>query len=305
MTSPDSAPLACCRSWAGLTLHRPVVMGILNVTPDSFSDGGERFAAPAAIEAGMTMAAEGADVIDVGGESTRPGGKPVAADVEQQRVIPVITALAAAGLCVSIDSRNGSTMQTALAAGARIVNDVSALAHDPGALAVVARHGCPVVLMHMRGTPATMGAHARYDDVVREVRAELAERVEAALRAGVRPEQIALDPGIGFAKRAAHSQAVLRRLPDLASLGYPLLVGVSRKSFIGALSQEPLASRRLGGSIAGGLYALMQGASILRVHDVRQTVQAVRVWQALFHGSIRSDSTILSGFAKSHSFDDG
>jgi dihydropteroate synthase len=268
--------------WTDLNFGRPLVMSILNVTPDSFSDGGRRTNTHDAISAGLTMAADGADIIDIGGESTRPGAAPVSPEMEQDRVVPVIQTLAAAGLRVSVDTRNATTMRAALGAGATIVNDVSALAHDPLAAGVVADSGCAVVLMHMRGTPATMYADAVYSDVVAEVRAELSSRVEAALQAGVQSEQIAIDPGIGFAKRAPHSLAVLRGLPELAGLGYPVVVGVSRKSFIGAASAEPKADQRLGGSLAAGLFAVLRGASILRVHDVRETVQAVRVWQTLF-----------------------
>jgi dihydropteroate synthase len=274
---PDSV-----MQWAGLRLDRPRVMGILNVTPDSFSDGGNRLGAEAAVEAGLAMIAAGADIVDVGGESTRPGAAPVPPEVEQARVVPVIGALAAAGHCISVDTRNAATMQAALGAGARIVNDVTALAYDPLAAGLIARLGCPVVLMHMRGAFATMYADARYIDVVAEVRAELEGRIAAAIRAGIRPEQIAIDPGIGFAKQAGHSMAVLRGLSGLKDLGYPLLVGASRKSFIGAIAGEPDPGRRLGGSLAAGLFAVLRGASILRVHDVRETVQALCVWQTLF-----------------------
>ena len=268
--------------WAGFRLDRTLVMGILNVTPDSFSDGGRRTDPSDSIAAGLAMAADGADIVDVGGESTRPGAEMVPPEVEQARVVPIIRALAGKGLCVSVDTRNASTMRAALTAGARIVNDVSALVHDPRSAGVVAESGCPVVLMHMRGTPATMAARALYEDIVAEVRAELSVRIESAVQVGVRPEQIAIDPGIGFAKRSAHSQGVLRGLPDLVSLGYPVLVGLSRKRFIGALTKEPEAGRRLGGSLAAGLFAVLRGASILRVHDVRETVQAGSVWQTLF-----------------------
>jgi len=257
-------------------------MGILNVTPDSFSDGGRRTDPRVSIAAGLAMAADGADIIDVGGESTRPGAEEVPPEAEQDRVVPIIRALVAEGLCVSVDTRNASTMRAALTAGARIVNDVSALAYDPLSTGVVAGTGCPVVLMHMRGVPATMATQAVYGNAVAEVRAELAQRIAAAVQAGVGPAQIAIDPGIGFAKRSAHSQAVLRGLPELVSLGYPVLVGLSRKSFIGAMTEEPEADRRLGGSLAAGLFAVFRGASILRVHDVRETVQALRVWQTLF-----------------------
>ncbi len=268
--------------WADLDLDRPRVMAILNVTPDSFSGDGRLPATEAAIKAGLAMVSQGADIIDIGGESTRPGAAPVPPDVELARVVPVIAALAAAGHCVSVDTRNAATMQAALAAGARIINDVSALSHDPLSAGVVARHGCPVVLMHMRGEFASMYSEARYTDVVAEVRAELAERIGAAIRAGVRPQQIAIDPGIGFAKQANDSVAILRRLSGLQNLGYPMLVGVSRKSFIGAIADEPDPGRRLGGSLAAGLFAVLRGASILRVHDVRETVQALKLWQSLF-----------------------
>jgi dihydropteroate synthase len=268
--------------WAGLSLDRPRVMGILNVTPDSFSDGGQRMSPQAAIAAGLAMAKAGADIIDVGGESTRPGAEPVPSDLEMERVLPAIRALSAAGLIVSIDTRHADTMREAVAAGARIVNDVSALVDDPRSAGVVAELDCPVVLMHRRGDSATMNARAVYQDVVAEVRAELSIRIEAAIQAGVQPRQIAIDPGIGFAKQAIHSVEVLRRLSDLGSLGYPILVGASRKSFIGRLSGESQADRRLGGSLAAGLFAVLRGASILRVHDVGDTVQALKLWKTLF-----------------------
>jgi len=256
-------------------------MGVLNVTPDSFSDGGIHLDPTNAIQAGVAMANAGADIIDVGGESTRPGAQPTSPAEEQSRVLPVIRALATAGLRVSIDTRHATTMAAALDAGATIVNDVTALSHDPAALPLVAARECPVVLMHMRGDFATMYARAVYIDVAREVRDELAARIAACEAAGIRRANIAIDPGIGFAKTAAHSVAMLRGLGALRELGCPILVGVSRKSFIGALVEEPQASRRLPGSLAAALFALSHGASILRVHDVAETVQALRVWQAL------------------------
>ncbi len=268
-------------TWAGLTLDRPRVMGILNVTPDSFSDGGRHTDLQAAIDAGLALAAEGADIIDVGGESTRPGALPVPPEEEQARAIPVVRSLADAGLRVSIDTRNAATMRAALDAGAQIVNDITALTHDAEAAPLVAARGCPVVLMHMRGTPADMNSRAVYDDVVAEVGRELAASLITARHAGIAPEAIALDPGIGFAKLSEHSIAVLRALPALAALGHPLLVGVSRKAFIGHLSGEPDPTRRIPGSIAAALFAVLRGASILRVHDVRETVQALHVWHTL------------------------
>ena len=256
-------------------------MGVLNVTPDSFSDGGEFLDPRAAIAAGLAMAAAGADIIDIGGESTRPRSQPTDQDEERRRVVPVIRGLIAAGVRVSVDTRHASTMAAALDAGASIVNDVSGLAHDPTAAPLVAARGCPVVLMHMRGSPSDMHTHSRYHDVGAEVVRELRERIEAAERAGIARDDIAIDPGLGFAKTAGQSMELLRRLPELAVLGLPILVGASRKSFIGAITGEKDARRRLPGSLAAGLFALSRGAAILRVHDVPETVQAVRVWHGL------------------------
>jgi dihydropteroate synthase len=267
--------------WAGLPSGRPLVMAVLNVTPDSFSDGGRHLDPAAAIVAGRAMMAAGADLLDVGGETTRPRSAPTPPEVERARVLPVVAALAGAGIAVSIDTRHAATMDAALRAGARIVNDVSALTHDPEAAAVVAGHGAPVVLMHMRGTPATMHAHAVYKDVAREVTEELALRIAAAVTAGIALENIAIDPGIGFAKMPADNLALLRRLGLLLSLGRPVVAGVSRKVFIGRLSGEADPARRGAGSIAAGLHAALHGASVLRVHDVAETVQAVRVWRGL------------------------
>jgi dihydropteroate synthase len=268
-------------AWAGVDLSRPCVMGVLNVTPDSFSDGGDHADADAAIAAGRAMLAAGAAIIDVGGESTRPGSAATPPAVEQARILPVVRALAGAGACVSVDTRHAATMQAALDAGARIVNDIAGLAFDPDALGVVARAGCAVVLMHMRGTPDTMHSFAQYDDVVAQVADELAERLQAATRAGVAAERIVLDPGIGFAKTGEQNLVLLRGLPVLRRLGRPLLVGVSRKRFIGRITGVEAPRDRLGGSLAAGLFAAAQGAAILRVHDVAQTVQALRMWQAL------------------------
>jgi dihydropteroate synthase len=264
----------------GLPAGRPLVMGTLNVTPDSFSDGGRFLAADRAIAAGEAMRAAGADIIDIGGESTRPGADPVPVAEEQARVLPVIRALAPGGP-VSIDTRNAVTMRAALAAGAAIVNDVSALRHDPEALSAVAEAGCPVVLMHMRGTPATMKALATYRDVALDVAEELAARVAEAEAAGIPRGRIVLDPGIGFAKTPAQNLALLARLGVLHGLGCPLLVGVSRKSFIGLYGGAPNTDDRLPGSLAAGLAAVAAGAAILRVHDVAETVQALALWQAI------------------------
>ncbi len=256
-------------------------MGILNATPDSFSDGGVHFAPAACIAAGLAMLAAGADILDVGGESTRPGAVPVSPDQEQLRVLPVIAALAAEGACVSVDTRHADTMEAALRAGASIVNDVSALTHDPRSPSVVAASDCRVVLMHMRGTPRTMMGLAAYDDVVAEVCQELATRVSAAEAAGVARERIIVDPGFGFAKTPAQSLALLRGLPALAVLGLPILAGVSRKGFLGVYGGEADPALRGPASLAAALFAASHGAAMLRVHDVAETVQALRVWQAL------------------------
>ena len=256
-------------------------MGILNTTPDSFSDGGDHLDAATAIAAGERMLADGAHILDIGGESTRPNATPVSPAEEQSRVLPVIAALARHGAVISIDTRNATTMARALDAGATIVNDVSALTHDPAALALVASSACPVVLMHMRGAPATMKRLAVYTDVATEVLAELRARRDAALAAGILLSNIMLDPGLGFAKTAEHTIELLRRLPLLQELGCPLLVGISRKSTIGMLANEPDPRRLAPGSLAAALFAITRGASVVRVHDVHETVQALRIWQGL------------------------
>jgi dihydropteroate synthase len=268
-------------TWAGFNLTAPLVMGILNVTPDSFSDGGQHATQADAIAAGLAMRDAGADIIDVGGESTRPNAPAIPAPTEIARIVPVIQALADAGATVSADTRNAATMAAALDAGARIINDVSGLTHDPAAAGLIAARGCAVVVMHTRGTPRTMDAQARYDDIAEEVLAELLHRRDAALAAGVAPRDIALDPGFGFAKLGAQNLALLRATKRFASLGHPLLIGVSRKRFIGEFSGQPEAKKRFPGSIAAGLYALTQGAAILRVHDVAETVQAIKIWREL------------------------
>ena len=271
-------PALATRHWAGLP-PGPQVMGIVNVTPDSFSDGGR--SASAAIALGEAMLADGAAIIDVGGESTRPGAAPVTPALEQQRILPVIAALARQGARISVDSRNAATMALALEAGASIVNDVSGLTFDHASAGVVARAQCPVVLMHMRGTPRTMDSLARYDDVTAEVTAELAARIAAAEAAGVARAAIAIDPGFGFSKNSAQSVDLLRRLSHLVNLGRPIIAGLSRKRFVGALSQVEEPAERDAASIAAALFAVTRGASVLRVHNVRAMVQALRVWTVL------------------------
>jgi dihydropteroate synthase len=278
--------------WAGFDLAEPVVMGILNVTPDSFSDGGQHASREDAIAAGLAMLQSGADIVDVGGESTRPNAAVVPAAEEIARIVSVIRALAATGAVISADTRNAATMAAALDAGAKIINDVSGLSHDPAAAPLIAARACPVILMHMRGTPRTMDAQASYDDVVAEVLAELQARRDAAAQAGIKAHNIALDPGFGFAKLGAQNLSLLRATRRFAALGQPLLIGVSRKRFIGTFGGAPEPEKRFPGSISAGLYALSQGANILRVHDVAETVQALKIWRELTDPPVESARTL-------------
>ena len=272
------------RSFAGLTLDRPLVMGVVNVTPDSFSDGGE-FAEPAAaIVHGLALLDQGADIIDVGGESTRPGASATTIEKERRRVLPVVEALAGRGAKVSIDTRQSTVMRDAIAAGASIVNDVTALAGDPDSLDVVARSNVAAILMHMHGEPATMQAAPAYDDVVGEVEAFLAARLAIAEAAGIPRAHLAIDPGIGFGKTLDHNLLLLRATRRLKRLGVAVVVGVSRKSFIARLSKGEPPKQRLAGSLAAALAALARGADVLRVHDVAASVQAIAVWRAIEQG---------------------
>lgn len=267
--------------FAGLSMDRPVVMGIVNVTPDSFSDGGDHADTERAVAAALAMAEAGAGIIDVGGESTRPGSAAVSPEEECARVLPVIRALAERGLTVSVDSRHALVMEQSLAAGAKILNDISALEGEPASLAVAARSGAPVILMHMQGEPGTMQNEPHYDCAPLDVYDYLAARREACLKAGIAADNLCLDPGIGFGKTVDHNLEVLARLGLYHALGCPLLLGVSRKTFIGRLSRNEPPRQRLAGSLAVGLAGLDQGVQILRVHDVAETVQAVALWQAM------------------------
>ncbi len=267
--------------YAGLDLGRPQVMGVINVTPDSFSDGGDRFDVGRAVDDGLAMVEAGAAILDVGGESTRPGSAPVEADEELRRVLPVVRGLAGAGAPVSIDTRRARVMAAALDAGARIVNDVTALAGDSDSLALVAARQVPVVLMHMRGEPRTMQADPSYDDAPRDVYDALAERVAACEAAGIARARIAVDPGIGFGKTAAHNLQILDHMALYQGLGCAVLLGVSRKSFIGKLSTGEPAKGRLPGSLAAALAGLERGVQIVRTHDVAETMQAIAVWRAI------------------------
>jgi len=262
-------------------LDQPQVMGIINATPDSFSDGGSYADAAAAAEAGANMAAQGAAVIDVGGESTRPGSTTVWENDEIERVVPVIEQLTTGGNAVSIDSRKSAVMSAALKAGARLVNDVSALTWDEQSAGVAAAAGVPVVLMHHQGDPQTMQKDPRHDDVLVEVYRWLEARIEAAEMAGIARDKILVDPGIGFGKSVAHNLELINGLALLHGLGCPIVFGASRKRMIGALSNEAPADRRLSGSLALALKAVEQGAQLIRVHDVPETVQALKLWRGL------------------------
>jgi dihydropteroate synthase len=268
-----------------LDLARPRVMGILNVTPDSFSDGGRHADLEGALARARAMVAEGADVIDVGGESTRPGAAPVTAAEEIRRVVPVIEALSVSlPVPVSVDTSKPAVMRAAVLAGAGMINDVAAL-RRPGALEAAAEVGVPVCLMHMAGEPRTMQQDPRYDDVVAEVLAFLAARVGACERAGIPRRRLLVDPGFGFGKTLAHNLALLRGLAALAALDLPVLAGLSRKSMVGALLGGVPVEERLHGSVAAALIAVERGAAMVRVHDVGPTVQALRIWSAVQHGA--------------------
>jgi dihydropteroate synthase len=259
-----------------LSLERPLIMGVVNVTPDSFSDGGKFLGTQAAIAHARKLVEEGADLVDVGGESTRPGAAPVSEDQELKRVLPVVEALRDIPVCV--DTRRPKVMQAALAAGASMINDVEAL-RAPGAIEAVAKSGCGLCLMHMQGEPQTMQADPRYGDVVREVKDFLAGRIAACEKAGIARDRIAADPGFGFGKTVAHNLALLKRLPEFAALGVPVLAGWSRKSSLGRITGRE-AGERLAGSLAAALLALLGGARILRVHDVKETRDTLLMFEA-------------------------
>ncbi|GAO00845.1 dihydropteroate synthase [Komagataeibacter xylinus NBRC 13693] len=263
----------------------PQVMGIINVTPDSFSDGGRHYHAASALESMLAMHAAGCRIVDIGGESTRPGAPPVTAEEEWRRIAPVIRMVrersALDDLYLSIDTRQAMVMDRALEAGANIINDVSALTYDPAARAVVARHDCPVMLMHMRGTPATMRNHTVYGDVAVDVVRELWQRVEEAVAAGIDRTRILVDPGIGFAKTVEGNLDLLARLPLLANLGCRVVLGVSRKRMLGEICAQPDAGRRDPATIAASLPGLVFADTVLRVHNVPAMMQAVRVSQGL------------------------
>lgn len=283
------------RQWSALTapraplqlgertvrLDQPQVMGIVNATPDSFSDGGQFADAAAAAGAGADMAGQGAAIIDVGGESTRPGARSVWEGDEIERIVPVIRQLALGGAAVSADTRKADVMTAALEAGARMINDVSALTYDARSAGIIAASSVPIVLMHHKGAPETMQENPQYGDVLVEVYQWLEERINAAEDAGISRSRILVDPGFGFGKNVGHNLELMNGLALFHSLGCPIVIGASRKRTIGALSGEAPADKRVGGSIAFAIKAAEQGAQILRVHDVFETVQAVKVWRGL------------------------
>ena len=265
---------------AGVAMDATKIMGIVNVTPDSFSDGGQHDTAESGSRHGLELAAEGAHILDVGGESTRPGSDTVSIDEELSRVIPAVKSLAAAGHVVSIDTRKSVVMREAVKAGASIVNDVSALQHDPESLRTIPELKVPVVLMHAQGDPRTMQLNPQYDDVALDVYDQLEGRVSACVDAGIPRSRIAVDPGIGFGKTFRHNLEILNQITLFHGLGVVVLLGLSRKGFVGALTGEKVAGKRVHGSAGGAVQAALNGVHILRVHDVKATVEALAVSQA-------------------------
>lgn len=268
-------------SFAGLSLDKPRLFGVINVTPDSFSDGGEALALSEALKRGRAMLDDGADILDVGGESTRPGAEPVSAEEERARVVPVVKGLSEMGALVSIDTRRAEVMAAAIDAGAGIVNDVTALTGDQDSLGLVVDKGVAVVLMHMQGEPGSMQENPQYENAAKDVFGILKARVEACEEAGIRHLRIAIDPGIGFGKTVDHNLEILNRLDIYRGLGLPVLLGVSRKSFIAKLSCGEAPKDRVPGSLAAVLAAWAQGVRMFRVHDVAETRQALAVAQAI------------------------
>lgn len=269
-----------------LTIDGPVLMGIVNVTPDSFSDGGQFLLPDKAIAHGRRLVEEGAHILDIGGESTRPGAEPVSIEEELRRVIPVITGLRGCGAMISIDTRHAKVMEEALKAGASMVNDVSALTHDPDSIKAVAKAGCYVCLMHMNGDPRTMQDAPRYEDVFAEVYVYLENRIAACRTNGINMNRIIADPGIGFGKSLEHNLTLLNRLADFESLGVPIMLAASRKRFIDAVSGGSAPDQRLGGSLAAAIAGYQRGARVFRVHDVAETRQALAVAGAISRISV-------------------
>ena len=273
--SPDEI-IKLCNS------DEPVIMGVVNVTPDSFSDGGDHFATMAAAAHGKRLLNDGAQIIDVGGESTRPGADIVSEEEEKERILPVISALKKQGIpVISIDTRNAETMRAAIDAGANFINDISGLLHDEQSVSVVAQSGLPVCIMHMQGVPQTMQNRPVYGNVLDDVMAFFEERLEFCESNGIAQNRVILDPGIGFGKTLAHNLKIIKNLKEFKHFGCPILLGVSRKSFIGAISGEEIPKNRLAGSLAAAIYGLEAGVQIFRVHDVKETKQAFDVYRAI------------------------
>lgn len=269
------------RPWAGFDLARPLIMGIINVTPDSFSDGGDNADAATAIRFGEQLLEAGADILDIGGESTRPGSQPVSPQEEIARVVPVIRALAEKGAAVSVDTRHAAVMEAAIAAGARIINDVTALTGDPDSQMVAAKSGADLVLMHMQGEPQTMQHDPHYADATLDLMDYFTERLETLRQLGVGANKVSLDPGIGFGKNDRHNMRLMEELAVFHAFGCAITLGVSRKSFIGRFSRKEPPKQRVAGSLAAGLAGIARGVQILRVHDVAETYQAIVIWQAV------------------------
>ncbi len=281
MWNPSLSPEPLAETFAGLGLKCPVVMGIINVTPDSFSDGGEAYVHDKAIRRGQDMVADGAAILDIGGESTRPGADPVSIDEEILRVVPGVEALRDCGAVITVDTRHPEVMVAAIEAGAGVINDVTALTHDPRSLTTALELDVPVILMHMQGDPENMQIAPRYDDAPVDVRDYLATRVAACVDAGMDRRQIAVDPGIGFGKTLAHNLQILNRIDILSDVAGPVVLGVSRKSFIGKVCGEDDPRKRVAGSLAAAVLARKHGVQIFRVHDVSETVQALGVADAI------------------------
>lgn len=269
-----------------LSADGPILMGILNVTPDSFSDGGQFLDPAKAIAHGRRLVEEGAHILDIGGESTRPGAETVSIEEELRRVVPVIEGLRGCGAMLSIDTRHAAVMEAALKAGAGMVNDVSALTNEPKSMHVVAKSGCYICLMHMKGAPQTMQDAPRYEDVFAEVYVYLENRIAACRANGIQMDRIIADPGIGFGKNLEHNLILLNRLADFESLGVPIMLAASRKRFIDALSGGSAPDQRLGGSLAAAIAGYQCGAKVFRVHDVEETRQALAVADAISRISV-------------------
>lgn len=268
-------------NFAGMTLDTPRLMGVVNVTPDSFSDGGDFLDPQAAIDHGRKLVDDGAHILDIGGESTRPGSKPITLDEECARILPVIAGLSDLGVPISVDTRHADVMRRAIDAGATIVNDVTALTGDPESVGVCAEAGVDVVLMHMQGTPETMQDNPTYEDAALDIVDYMRERLDVLNAAGIGPNKICIDPGIGFGKTLDHNQRILSAVDAFHELGVPLLLGVSRKSFITKIDRDVPAKERVAGSIAAAIAGWDRGVQLFRVHDVAETRQALAVWQAI------------------------